>query len=207
MRPVDGWRDGAIAALVLAIGVSACGSASPSLSTADPLRELITLDQLLTPDFTQTSPPAHVDAATLAAGDPSFEAVLSRDGLQSAARVEYQRGVDFATSNGPIEVVATVERFADAGGASSAYGATVTQLDAIPGAVPTSTGPLGDMAHATSVVRTASSGVAAVEITVVWRVGNLVNVMVERGRYGGTRLVDALVLAGVQTHDESTAAS
>ena len=72
----------------------------------------------------------------------------------------------------------------------------------MPGAVPTSTGPLGDEAHAISVVRTTSGGLQAVEITVVWRVGNLVNIIVARGRYGGTRLDDALVLAGLQTQNE-----
>jgi hypothetical protein len=201
--PAGGWRVGAIAAVVTAIALGACGGASPSLSTVDPLHDLITIDQLVAPDFTVTRAPAHVGAVTLAAGDSSVATVLSKDGLQSAARVEYQRGVDFGVSNGPIDVVATVERFADVGGASSAYGVSVRQVDAIHGAVPTSTGPLGDEAHAVSVVRTTSSGIAAVEITVVWRVGNLVNIVVARGRYGGTRLDDALVLAGLQTQNES----
>ena len=33
------------------------------------------------------------------------------------------------------------------------------------------------------------------------------NVIVTRGRYGGTRLDDALVLAGVQTQNESKSAA
>jgi len=41
----------------------------------------------------------------------------------------------------------------------------------------------------------------------VWRVGNLVNVIVSRGRYGGTRLDDALILAGLQTQNESAPGS
>jgi hypothetical protein len=53
------------------------------------------------------------------------------------------------------------------------------------------------------VVRTTSGGLQAVEIDVVWRMGNLVNIIIARGRYGGTRLDDALVLAGVQTQNES----
>jgi hypothetical protein len=205
VRPAGGWRVGTIAAVVTAIALDACGSASPSLSTGDPLHDLITIDQLVAPDFTVTSPPAHVGAATLAADDSSVASALSKDGLQSAARVEYERAVDFGVSNGPIDVVATVERFADVSGASSAYGVSVRQVDAIQGAVATSTGPLGDEAHAISIVRTTSSGLEAVEITVVWRVGNLVNFVVARGRYGGTRLDNALVLAGLQTENESGA--
>jgi hypothetical protein len=205
VRPIGGWRTRTIAAVVPAIALAACAAASPSPSTGDPLHDLITIDQLVAPDFTVTGSPAHVDAATLAGGDASVASALSNDGLQAAARVEYQRGVDFSISNGPIDVVATVERFADAGGASSAYTTSARQLDAIQGAVPTSSGPLGDEAHAISVVRVTSNGIEAVEISIVWRVGNLVNIIVARGRYGGTRLDDALVLAGLQTQNESGA--
>ena len=115
MRPVGGWR--------------ACGICSPSRRSrsppaaaprqrfppAIPLHYLITIDQLVAPDFTVTSTAAHVDAATLAGGDSSLASGLSKDGLQSAASVEYQRDVDFSTSNGPIDIVATVERFAERG--------------------------------------------------------------------------------------------
>jgi hypothetical protein len=52
-------------------------------------------------------------------------------------------------------------------------------------------------------VRTAAGGLQAVEITVVWRVGNLVNIIIARGRYGGLRLDDALLIANVQTQNES----
>jgi hypothetical protein len=183
--------------------LAACGGTAPSLATGDPLHDLITLDQLVVPDFTISSPAAHVDMATLAAGDAALASALTSDGLQSAASVEYQRGVDFSTSNGPIDVVATVMRFASVAGASTAYSANVKQLNATSGAVPTSTGPLGDEGHSISVVRTTSAGLQAVEITVVWRLGNLVNIIIARGRYGGTRLDDALVLAGVQTQNES----
>jgi hypothetical protein len=196
-----------MAAGAAAIMLVACGTASPSLSSGDPVHDLITIDQLVAPDFTVTSPAAHVDAATLASGDSSLGSSLSKDGLQAAASVEYQRAVDFAISNGPIDVLSTAERFAAVDGASSAYSASVRRLDAIPGAVPMSTGPLGDEAHAISVVRATSSGIQAVEITIVWRVGNLVNIVVARGRYGGTRLEDALALAGVQTRNESAAGS
>ena len=204
MRPVGGFS-GRILALVLAVLVlGACGSDSPALSTENPVRYLITIDQLVAPDFTVSSAAAHASAATIANGDDSLAQALTSAGLQSAASVEYQRGVDFGTSNGPIDVVATVERFDSVSGASTAYTVTVRYLDAIQGAVPTSTGPLGDQAHAINVVKNTASGIAAVEVTIVWRVGNLVNLMVARGRYGGTRLDDALVLAGLQTQNESS---
>jgi hypothetical protein len=203
VRPVSGWGGRVLATLVPAIALAGCAGASPSLSTADPVHDLITIDQLVEPGFTVTSPSAHVAATTLGDGDAALTSALAASGLQSAASIEFQRGVDFSTSNGPIDIVATVERLAAVSGASNAYAATVRHLDATPGAVPTSTGPLGDAAHATSVVRTTLGALQAVEITVVWRVHNLVNIMVVRGRYGGTRLNDALVLAGLQTQNES----
>lgn len=202
MRPVGGWGARILATIASLGALAACGSVSPALSTSDPLRDLITLDQLVAPGFTVTSAPTHIDAATIAAGDGAVVATFQRDGLQVAARVEYQRDVNFSTSNGPIDIVATVERFAAISGATSAYGANVGRLDSIPGAVPASTGPLGDEAHSISVVRATPGGLQAVEITVVWRVRNLVNVMVARGRYGGTRLDDALVLCALQTQNE-----
>ena len=203
MRPISGWRRRILIALTPTLILVGCGSAAPALSTADPIHYLITIDQLVAPDFTVTSTAAHVDAATLAGGDATLASALTTNGLQSAASVEYQRDVDFSTSNGPIDIVATVERFGAATKASSAYAATVAHLDSLAGAVPTSTGPLGDQAHAISVVKNTPAAIPAVEITFVWRVGNLVNIIVARGRYGGTRIDDALTLAGLQTQNES----
>jgi hypothetical protein len=206
VRRTGGWGACGTGVIVAAMTLAACGGTATSLATGDPLHALITLDQLVVPNFTVSSPAAHVDASTLADGDATLAAALTADGLQSAASVEYQRGVDFSTSNGPIDVVATVMRFASIAGASSAYNANVKRLDAMSGAVPASTGPLGDEGHSISVVRTTSGGLQAVEIDVVWRLGNLVNIIIARGRYGGTRLDDALVLAGVQTQNESKSA-
>jgi hypothetical protein len=203
MRRTGGWGLCGPAVVVAALVLAACGDAASTPATGDPLHDLITLDQLAVPDFTVSSPAAHVTAATVAGTDSALAAALRTDGMQSAASVEYQRGIDFSTSNGPLDVVATVMRFGSDSGASSAYNANVKQLDAVAGAVPTSTGPLGDGGHSTSVVRTAAGGLQAVEITVVWRVGNLVNIIIARGRYGGLRLDDALLIANVQTQNES----
>ena len=207
MGLAGGMRGRILAPAAMLVALAACGTDTQSLSTGDPLRDLITLDQLVVPGFTVTSAATHVDASVLAAGDAALASTFAHDGVQSAASVEDQRTVDFGTSNGPIDVVATVERFSATGGAANAYSATVRQLDAIAGAVPASTGPLGDEAHSISVVRTTTGGLQAVEIALVWRVANLVNVIVTRGRYGGTRLDDALVLAGVQTQNESPSAA
>ncbi len=202
MRRTGGWGACCCVVVAVAMGLTACGSDGSSLATGDPLHDLITLDQLVAPDFTVSSPAAHVDASTLAGGDAALASAISAAGLQSAASVEYQRGIDFSTSNGPLDVVSTVMQFASIAGATSAYGANVKQLDAMSGAVPTSTGPLGDEGHSISVVRTTSGGLQAVEIAVVWRLGNLVNIIIARGRYGGLRLDDVLILAGVQTQNE-----
>jgi hypothetical protein len=191
VRRIGGWGACCCVVVALAMALTACGSDGSSLATGDPLHDLITLDQLVAPDFTVSSPAAHVNASTLAGGDAALASAITAAGLQSAASVEYQRGIDFSTSNGPLDVVATVMQFASIAGATSVYGANVKQLDALSGAVPTSTGPLGDEGHSISVVRTTSGGLQAVEI-------------IARGRYGGTRLDDVLILAGVQTQNESS---
>lgn len=203
MRRRGGWG---LAVLAFVVALSGCGSAGGPLATGNPTRYLITIDQLVAPDFTVSSAAAPVSADTLAGVDSALAAALRTDGLQAAARVEYQRAADFSTANGPLDVVATAMQFASVAGASSAYTSAVRTLDALPGATPTSTGPLGDEAHAISVVKTTPSGLSAVEITLEWRVDNIVNILITRGRYGGTRLDDALVLAGLQTANETRAA-
>ncbi len=203
MRPTGGW--GVRAVTMVALGtmtLAGCGTTGSTTLTGDPLRYLITIDQLVVADFTASSPAVHVTATTLAKGDAGVAAALARERLQSAATVEYQRNVEFITSNGPLDVVATVERFESGGGASGVYAGDVRRLDALRGATAASTGPLGDEAHAVSTVKTTPDGFMAVEITVEWRVANVVNIIVARGRYGGTRLDDALVLAAKQTANE-----
>jgi hypothetical protein len=94
------------------------------------------VDQLAKLNFSVSSTAALVDASVLAGGDAATAAALSRDGLHAAARVEFQRAEDFTVANGPIDIVATVERFATDPGASSAYTADVRQLDGRTGATP-----------------------------------------------------------------------
>lgn len=191
--------------LASVLALSGCGSGGAALATGNPTSYLITIDQLVAPDFTVSSPATHVTAATLANGDAAVAAALGTDGFQSAARVEYQRAANFSTANGPLDVVATAMQFASVAGAASAYSASILQLDALSGATPTSTGPLGDEAHAISVVKTTTGGLSAVEITLEWRVNNILNILITRGRYGGTRLDDALLLAHLQMANETRA--
>lgn len=207
MRTSVGWLLCTLTAGLMVSISTGCGSSEAGLATGDPLHDLIGIDQIVVANFAVSTAAAHVDAPTLAAGDASVAAALTHDGLQSAATVEYQRAIDFSTSNGPLDIVSTAERFSSLSGAASAYQARVRQLDALAGAVPTSTGPLGDAAHSISIVRTTTGGLQAVEIDVLWRVGNLVNIVIARGRYGGTRLNDALVLADIQTQNETGPAS
>ena len=205
MRRAGRWGGSALRVLALAVSIAGCSDSGPdaALHTGNPLRYLIGIDQLAAPNFTVFTAAAPVNASTLSSGDATAAAALSHDGLQSAARVEFQRIENFPTANGPLDIVATVERFSSVAGASTAYGAGTRRLDSRPGATPTSTGSLGDAAHAISIVKTTPGGFPAVEITIEWRVENLVNVIVARGRYGGTRLDDVLVLAARQTANET----
>lgn len=202
MRRAGGWARRTLPVLALVSCLAGCSDSSPRLYTGNPIRYLITLDQLVEPNFSVLSTAALVDASALANGDAAIAAGLSHDGLHAAARVEFQRAEDFTIANGPIDIVATVERFGAGAGAGSAYAADVRLLDGRSGATAISTGPLGDEAHAISIVKTTSGGLSAVEIIIEWRVGNLVNIIVARGRYGGTRLDDVLVLANRQTANE-----
>jgi len=202
MRRAGGLARRALPVFALVACVAGCAGSGSGLYTGNPVRYLIALDQLVEPNFSVSSTAAFVDASALAGGDTAVAAALSHDGLHSAARVEFQRAEDFSIANGPIDIVATVERFGSDAGASTAYNADVRRLDGGSGATPISTGPLGDETHATSVVKTTSGGLSAVEITIEWRVGNLINIIVARGRYGGTRLEDVLVLANRQTANE-----
>jgi len=108
-----------------------------------------------------------------------------------------------ATANGPLDVGSTVELFADASGATAAYSAAVRHADAVNGAQVVSTGTLGDAAHADMVVAVAPDQTPVVQFTVTFRVANAVNVLVTRGRLGGTAIADALIIARKQVGRES----
>jgi len=187
-----------LACVTCAVAVVGCdthaGTEGPLVS-APATRYLLTIDQLATPDFTVTDPAHSEDIAALAAADSTSQQQLRDEGFRGAASVRYSRPVEVGTSNGPIDVIATVELFGSSDGAHHAFARTAQRYDSESGAAPVSTGSLGDEAHADSLLRTAPSGIELVQITVVWRVANAVNVLIVRGRYGGARLDDALLLA------------
>lgn len=146
--------------------------------------------------------PAAVTAATLGGGDSKAVLQLDGAGFAAGASVTFARTVDFPTSNGPVEVIDTVARFRSTDGAHTWFAFDTKARDAEQGEVPASAGSLGDEAHADSIVATAPDGVQAVQVTLAWRVANVVVVLQVRGRYGGTRLDDALTLAHAQTSQQ-----
>jgi hypothetical protein len=185
-------RHGAATAALVALTVTGCAgaAASPTLG-AQPTHYLVTLDQLPAPGFTVTEPTHGETVAALAGGDPALAAALRSAGLTASARARFSRTADVAIANGPIDIVETVAAFAGTGGAHQAFAAWAHQLDGVAGAVPMSAGGLGDEAHAVSVQRS-DTGVQLVQITVLARVANDLDLVVVSGRYGGTRLDDAL---------------
>jgi hypothetical protein len=116
-----------------------------------------------------------------------------------SATVRYFREVpELATANGPVDVRSTVLRFGSVGDAHAAYGGLTKRVDAVPSMVPASAGVLGDEAHADQLMSVSPQGVELIEVTITWRVENVVAQLVVRGREGGTGLSDALILAHAQ---------
>jgi hypothetical protein len=181
-----------------ALTVTACGSSVPTTLDGAPGSYLITLSQLTSPDFIVYAAVRQVGAGWL---DEASSTTVRKDGLVRAAAVEYDRNVSFSTSNGPITLTVAVASFATTAGAAAAMIRLDTALDARNGAVPVSTGPLGEGGHATTTQGTVE-GVAALQIILVWRVDNLVNSLVAEGRLGGLQLDQILPLAAAQTANE-----
>jgi hypothetical protein len=174
-------------------------AASPALRAA-PASYLLSVDELVSPDFSLDTAPHSLTVAGIAGTDSSIAQQLNGAGFTAGASEDFFRSVgSLALANGPVQVRDTVEEFASSAGASTVYGADISRLDAVAGAVAMSTGSLGDAAHATTRDVTSPDGVTAVEITVEWRVANLLSILVVRGRSGGTRLDDALILAHRET--------
>jgi hypothetical protein len=197
-------------AIALAAGVLAgCGSAISSTSTArlltgDPVRYLVQIDDLSAPGFTVAEAARATTAAEIAGSDSSLAGALHDGGLKGAAVVRYLHAEpQLATANGPLDVISTVELLASGDGAAEAYASAVRHADAVSGAVAVSTGPLGAQAHADMLVATASDQTQVVQFTVTFRVANAVDVLVTRGRLGGTAIADALIIAGKQAARET----
>jgi hypothetical protein len=185
----------------VATAIAGCdNAAAPQVLHAPPATYLLGVDQLVSPDFSVDTPPHAVAVADIAGSDSAAAQQLTAAGFSTAAGEDFFRAVgNLAVTNGPVQIRDTVEEFASAAGAATVFSSDISRLDAAAGAVAVSTGSLGDAAHCTTRTATSSTGVLAVEITVEWRVGNLLDVLVVRGRSGGTRPDDALLLAHRQT--------
>lgn len=163
---------------------------------------LLTVDQLIAPDFVVSAAAHRVAAAAAAqlAGVPLTD--LGSAGFQDAGAVQFFRApARLGQANGPVQLSDTVVVVARASGATALLRQVAEALNGVRGAQAISTGTVGDGAHATT--RTVTwRGVELVEITVAWRVDNLLNLLVVRGRFGGTRPDDAFLLAHRQTTAE-----
>lgn len=196
---------GRCATICVAALLAGCGdspAAFPVLHAA-PAAYLLTVDRLGAPGFSVDTAPHGEVVTDIARGDPVEAARLTAAGFTSASAEDFLRaGSAIAVVNGPVQIVDAVEEFATAGGAASVYGSDVAALDAVAGARPLPTGALGDSAHATTRLASTADGVQLIQITVEWRVADLLNILMVRGRDGGTRAGDALVLAHRQTSAE-----
>ncbi len=191
-------------AACVATVLAACGhAATPTVLRGEPSTYLLTIDQMVSPDFALSTAPHSLTAADVAGTAGGMAQQLNAAGFLAGAGEEFFRAAaSLAEANGPLQVRDSVEEFATPGGAATAFSAGVARLDAVAGATAASTGALGDAAHATTRTAAASDGAVVVEVTVEWRVDNLVDLLVVRGRNGGTRLDDALLLAHRQTVTE-----
>lgn len=190
--------------MCVATVLAGCGGpASPVLLRAAPSTYLLGVDQMVSPDFSLDVTAYPLNVADIAGADRTSSQRLAAAGLLAGAAEDFFRPVgSLALANGPVQIGDTVEEFRSATGAATVYSADVTRLNGVTGSVAVSTGSLGDAAHATTMTATSPGGVTVVEITVEWRVDNLLDVLVVRGREGATRPDDALILAHRQTVSE-----
>jgi len=167
-----------------------------------PASYVLRLDRLPAAGFIAATAPQTVDPATVFAEGAALTA-LRRAGMGGAASAHYLRPVnELATANGPLDVVATVIGFSGVEGAHQGMTRLAAQLDARSGVGEVSAGDLGAESHAVSRTATAADGTVAVEVTVIWRVGNLLNEVAVRGREGGTGVGDAVDIAHRQADGE-----
>jgi hypothetical protein len=204
-----GW---CVTACVVTVIAGCAKPASSPLLRAAPATYLLGVDQLVSPDFSLDVPPHSVDVAGIAGTDSTAAQQLRAAGFIAGASEDFFRVVgSLALANGPVQIRDTAEEFPSASGAASVYASDISRLDAAAASRAVSTGALGDAAHATTTTATSPEGVAVLEITVEWRVDNVLDILVVRGRSGGTRPDDALILAHRQTVRElglaTTAAS
>lgn len=201
---VRATRRAALAALP-ALLLAACSGggggaqATPALFHRAAAAYLLGLDQLHIAGFTITEAPHSLGPQALSSGDSQLALALRAAGMQEAATVRYFRQPDdLATANGFLDVRSSVLRFGGESGAHLGFLAEERHTDQSRGEVPESTDVLGDEAHADQLTLDSPEGVRLIEVTVIMRNANLVEILVVRGRYGATGLSDALLLAHEQ---------
>ena len=154
------------------------------------------IDDAPSAGFRVVDAPHTVGAGAAALGDGDLASHFGADGFVDAAASHLFREVpSLETANGPVDLLSTVVRFRTVDGARNAFSQVVVYVDHLPSSAPTSAGPLGDDAHAVTEIATAEGGVEAVQVTLVWRVADVVTVLRIRGRLGATGVGDALVTA------------
>jgi hypothetical protein len=186
----------------VAAGCGGTAAPSPSLLSGPPAAYVLRLDQLPAAGFIADTQPQSVDAGALSS-DGAVVSGLRRDGLRGVATAHYLRTVpELATANGPLDVVATVAAFGTVTGAHTGMGRLATDADGRAGAGVVSAGDLGAESHAVTEAATTPDGTRVVQVTVIWRVANLVDEVAVRGRMGGTGVGDAVVIAARQSADQ-----
>ena len=185
----------------MATAIAGCAEPAPApLLREAPASYLLGVDQLVSPDFSLDTAPHSLAVADITGTDRVAAQRLTSAGFVAAAGEDFFRAVgSLALANGPVQIRDTVEKFQSAAGTATVYGTDISHLDAATGSSAVSTGALGDAAHATTTTAVSPDGVTVVEITVEWRVDNLLDILVVRGRDGATRPDDALLLAHRQT--------
>ena len=192
------------AVLICALTLAACDGNVHNFSS-NPVQYLLTIDQMESPGFTVETTAATLTLGATAAATGQSASTLRDNRLAQSARIAFFRDAGtLALSNGPLQISDTVEVFPDGNRASRQLHSDVGAREADPNEQPISTGPLGSEAHADTALAVAPDvdQTSVIQITLEWRLDNLLNLLVIRGRYGCTRLSDALLLAGRQNQNE-----
>jgi hypothetical protein len=200
----------AISAALVVLMAACSGATTSGIYAGPPLNYLLTVDQMESPDFLIQAPARTLNAAQLSSVTGQNAKAMTHNGLLSGASTEYFRDVGaLSISNGPVDIVATAETFTGPSQASNQFHADIAARESSSREQPISTGPLGDEAHADTELAVAPDAdqTSVIQITLEWRLGNILNVLVVRGRYGGARLTDALQLANKQTENELSGGS
>lgn len=186
----------------------ACSLAAVSCATATPLATpfgrgpatgyLAMLQDLGAAGFTTTTSPHAIGLSALRQQlDATADLSPAPDSIASA---EYFRQTpDLMETNGPIDVITTAEVFSSDGDASRSFAVQEAWLAAMPTSMSTSAGTLGDQAAANVESRMAPTQIIVLQYGILWRVDNIVELLIVRQRYDGSGITDADAIAQTLT--------